>query len=148
MTHDELAALRGMDRSSAVRFALRHGWQRQRDKQRVLRVLVPAEWLNQVGLDGAGPGADAGTHAAPVTGFFDAAEQARRAARRSDEARAIERSMWQERVAHEREHAEIAEQERMRLLSIIEDLAAEARADATRPDVRPETGGTRLTVCG
>jgi hypothetical protein len=39
---DELAAVHGIDRSSAVRLAVRHRWQRQRDKQRVLRVLVPA----------------------------------------------------------------------------------------------------------
>jgi hypothetical protein len=145
MTHDELAAVRGIDRSSAVRLALRHGWHRQRDKQRVLRVLVPAEWLNQVGLDGAPRGAETGTHAAPGTGSFDAVEQARRAtaarATRSDEARTVERSMWQERVAHERERAEIVEQERTRLLSIIEDLetriaAIEARADAAGEDRR------------
>ena len=32
MTYDELAASRGIDRLSAVKLALRHGWRKQRDK--------------------------------------------------------------------------------------------------------------------
>ena len=44
MTHDELAEARGIDRHLAVKLALRHGWPRRRDKDRVAHVRVPAEW--------------------------------------------------------------------------------------------------------
>jgi hypothetical protein len=141
MTHDELAAVRGIDRPSAVRLALRHGWRKQRDKYRVARVLVPLEWANP----NQGGGADAATQPALATDTFGAADQVRRAAearaRQSDQIRAVERSMWQERVASQSGRADKAEQEHARLLSIIDALetriaSIEARADAADEDRR------------
>jgi hypothetical protein len=141
MTHDELAAIRGIDRPSAVRLALRHGWRKQRDKNRVARVLVPLEWANQ----NQGRGADAAIRSASGPGTSDYADQVRRAtearARQSDQTRAVERSMWQERVASESGRADKAEQEHARLLGIIDALetrivSIEARADTADEDRR------------
>ena len=45
LTYPELAAARGIDKPSAIRLATRKKWRRQRDNRRVVRVLVPPEWL-------------------------------------------------------------------------------------------------------
>jgi hypothetical protein len=45
LTYPELAAVRGIDKPSAIRLATRKKWRRQRDNRRVVRVLVPSEWL-------------------------------------------------------------------------------------------------------
>jgi hypothetical protein len=45
LTYPELAAVRGIDKPSAIRLATRKKWRRQRDNRRVVRVLVPPEWL-------------------------------------------------------------------------------------------------------
>ena len=42
MSYGELAAIRGIDRTSALKLALRHHWRKQRDNRGVVRVLVPA----------------------------------------------------------------------------------------------------------
>jgi hypothetical protein len=141
MTHDELAAVRGIDRPSAVKLALRHGWPRRRDRGRVTQVRVPAEWAVRRRVEGGtGTGANTPLDTAPFE-----TEQARRAAetqaKQSDHTRAVERSMWQERLAHERERAETAERERDRLQTMIDGLetrlaAAEARADTADEDRR------------
>ena len=136
MTYDELAASRGMDRLSAVKLALRHGWRKQRDKYRVARVCVPSEWAIPRSVGGPG---DTGADATLGSRSFEAAERVRQAtetrAKQSDRARAVERSMWRERLARERARAEHAEGECARLLTVVDDLetslvAAEARADA------------------
>ena len=46
LTYPELAAVRGIDKPSAIRLATRKKWRRQRDNRRVVRVLVPTEWLS------------------------------------------------------------------------------------------------------
>jgi chromosome segregation ATPase len=46
LTYPELAAVRGIDKPSAIRLATRKKWRRQRDNHRVVRVLVPSEWLS------------------------------------------------------------------------------------------------------
>jgi hypothetical protein len=46
LTYPELAAARGIDKASAIRLATRKHWRRQRDNRRVVRVLVPPEWLS------------------------------------------------------------------------------------------------------
>jgi hypothetical protein len=139
MTYDELAASRGIDRLSAVKLALRHGWQKQRDKYRVARVCVPPEWAIPRPIEGQGGGTDGGADAALGSRSFEAAERVRQAtearAKQSDQARAVERSMWRERLAHERERADQMEGECARILRLVDGLetrlaAAEARADA------------------
>jgi hypothetical protein len=45
LTYPELAGVRGIDKPSAIRLATRKKWRRQRDNRRVVRVLVPPEWL-------------------------------------------------------------------------------------------------------
>jgi septal ring factor EnvC (AmiA/AmiB activator) len=47
LTYPELAAVRGIDKPSAIRLATRKKWRRQRDNRRVVRVLVPPEWLSR-----------------------------------------------------------------------------------------------------
>jgi hypothetical protein len=44
LTYKELAESRQIDRHSAVKLVLKHGWRRQRDNRNVLRILVPVEW--------------------------------------------------------------------------------------------------------
>lgn len=46
LSYPELAAVRGIDKASAIRLASRQKWRRQRDNRRVVRVLVPTEWLS------------------------------------------------------------------------------------------------------
>jgi hypothetical protein len=46
LTYPELATVRGIDKPSAIRLATRKKWRRQRDNHRVVRVLVPSEWLS------------------------------------------------------------------------------------------------------
>ena len=46
LTYPELAGVRGIDKPSAIRLATRKKWRRQRDNHRVVRVLVPTEWLS------------------------------------------------------------------------------------------------------
>jgi hypothetical protein len=46
LTYPELSAVRGIDKPSAIRLATRKRWRRQRDNRRVVRVLVPPEWLS------------------------------------------------------------------------------------------------------
>ena len=139
MTYDELATARGIDRLAAVKLALRHGWRKHRDKHHVARVHVPPEWA--ISNRGKGPegGADAGASLSAGTGAFAAGERERRETdargdERSDEVRAVERSMWQKLLADERERADSAEQECARLLTVIDGFesriaAAEARAN-------------------
>jgi hypothetical protein len=138
VTYDELAAVRGIDRLSAVKLALRQGWRKQRDKYRVARVCIPSEWAIPRPVEGPGEGG-AGADSTLGSRSFEAAERVRQAtearAKQSDEARAVERSMWRERLAREREHAEHAEGECARLLTVVDGLetrlvAAEARANA------------------
>jgi hypothetical protein len=138
MTYDELAASRGIDRLSAVKLALRHGWRKQRDKYRVARVCVPSEWAIPRPIEGPAGGVDTKVDST-LGSTFKAAERVRQAtearAKQSDQARAVERSMWRERLARERERAEHAEGECARLVTVVDGLetrlaAAEARADA------------------
>jgi hypothetical protein len=46
LTYPELAAVRDIDKPSAIRLASRQKWRRQRDNRRVVRVLVPSDWLS------------------------------------------------------------------------------------------------------
>jgi hypothetical protein len=46
LTYPELAAVRGIDKPSAIRLATRKKWRRQRDNHRVVRVLVPPDWAS------------------------------------------------------------------------------------------------------
>ena len=46
LTYPELASVRGIDKPSAIRLATRKKWRRQRDNRRIVRVLVPSEWLS------------------------------------------------------------------------------------------------------
>jgi hypothetical protein len=45
MSYAELAAARGIDRSSAFKLTLRHKWRRQKDNRGTVRVYVPTDWL-------------------------------------------------------------------------------------------------------
>jgi hypothetical protein len=44
LTDSELAEIRRIDRHSAVKLVMRHGWRRQKDARGALRILVPPEW--------------------------------------------------------------------------------------------------------
>jgi hypothetical protein len=44
LTYSELAAIRCIDRHSAVKLVTRHRWRRQKDNRGILRIFVPLEW--------------------------------------------------------------------------------------------------------
>ena len=118
MTYDELAALCGSDRLSAVK--LRRGWRKQRDTRRVARVCVP---INELPNRTAGLGTSA-TEAQPSFGNNDqeTTQQVNRTATQADQTRVVERAMWREQVAREGERADNLGQERDQLLSMVKDL--------------------------
>jgi hypothetical protein len=47
MSFEELAAVRGISKPSAVKLVRRHKWRRQRDNQGHVRALVPTEWATR-----------------------------------------------------------------------------------------------------
>ena len=53
LTYEELAQIRGISRPSAERLVLRNRWRRQRDNQRVVRILVPLDRLSDDASDDA-----------------------------------------------------------------------------------------------
>jgi hypothetical protein len=59
LTYAELAAIRRIDRHSAVKLVIRHGWRRQKDNRGVLRIFVPSDWAK---------GTDKGTDKTPDMG--------------------------------------------------------------------------------
>jgi hypothetical protein len=132
LTYDQLAEVRGIDRLSAAKLALRHGWPKERDKHRIARVLVPPEWLLS----------------RPTGGVFGTAEGTDRTpgARpdRYGQARAVERSMWREQLSRERDRADKAERETARLMNVIDDLESriadyEARAELAEQALAAES---------
>jgi hypothetical protein len=68
MNYAELAAARGIDRTSALKLALRHKWRKQSDNRGTVRVYVPLEWADPQDKRAA-PGADVST----VIGTLEAA---------------------------------------------------------------------------
>lgn len=121
MTYDEFAAARGIDRRAAVRLAVRHGWQKKRDNDRIARVQVPAGWV--IARPAAGP--------------------SETKVRNADHARSVERAMWREQLGRERERADRAEAERDRLLALVDSFErrlarAEIRADQAEQSLAAE----------
>ena len=45
ISYTELAEIRGTDKTSALKLALRKKWQRRKDNHGTMHVCVPAEWL-------------------------------------------------------------------------------------------------------
>jgi hypothetical protein len=91
LTYGELAALRRIDRHSAVKLVTRHRWRRQKDNRGVLRVLVPTEWTMSkdkgpdIGSDAAmDRGTDGGTDKGTDTDAFETALAAIEAAHASE----------------------------------------------------------------
>jgi hypothetical protein len=142
MTYDELAAARGIDRIAAVKLALRNAWRKQRDRYRVARVRVPLECagsnLGKGPSEGACGGANSfcGTSAYPADDNEGQAPELR--LKKSDQARAVERSMWRKLLAEERERADKAEQEGTRLLGVIDDFERRIAATEERADQADE----------
>lgn len=99
LTYSELAAIRRIDRHSAVKLAIRHRWRRQKDNHGQLRILVPHEWAapKDRGMATSVPasvptGTDTGTDIARISNAFDAALTAlREQLERSEEGRDGER---------------------------------------------------------
>jgi hypothetical protein len=110
LTYRELAASRQIDRHSAVKLVLKHGWRRQKDNHGVLRALVPKEWMTPrakgvaVGMavsmdEGIPQGMDQGTDFAHAISAFGTAlvtlrEQLERAEQRAataEQGRELER---------------------------------------------------------
>jgi hypothetical protein len=112
LTYDELAKTRGITKTSAERLVLRNRWRRQRDNQRVVRILVPLDRLSD---DMSGDASDG--MSGDVSGISAAFETALAAI---CEAHASE-------VAALRERAEIAE--RRTDAADTDRHAAQARAD-------------------
>jgi hypothetical protein len=75
LTYAELAKLRGIDRASAFKLALRHKWRRQKSNQGQVTVLVPPDFIDQ---EDASPdnGHDASHHIAAFEAALTAIRQA------------------------------------------------------------------------
>jgi hypothetical protein len=142
LTYRELAESRQIDRHSAVKLALKHGWRRQRDNHNVLRILVPVEWLAPRGrgmpkaTDAAMPqgmpeGMAQGTDFTHAINAFDAALTAlREQLERSEQGREAERARA-ERLDL------LIETERGRVLAVeAKTVAADQRADHAQAAVR------------
>jgi hypothetical protein len=92
MSYGDLAASRGIDRTSALKLALRHKWRKQRDNHGVVRVYVPAEWASRQDK-GAPPGAAAAVDVSAAIAALEAAivalrERSEAAERRANAAEA------------------------------------------------------------
>src|SRR5215472_3320582 len=72
LTYDELAKVRGISRPSAERLVLRNQWRRQRDNQRVVRILVPLDRLSADASDDVSAVRSADV-SPDVSGAFEAA---------------------------------------------------------------------------
>lgn len=121
LTYDQLAAIRGIDRAAAVKLALRHGWPKERDRSRTMHVQVPSDWLARVPVQSA-------FEATARTGQSPVAEG------HAEHTRVVERSMWREQLAQERDRADAAEREQDRLLAMIDNLERRIAAAETRAE--------------
>jgi hypothetical protein len=163
LTYSELAEIRGIGRPSAVKLVKREGWRRipGNDRDRTVRVLVPAEWLepSKVApireaildairdtipeLDAANARADAALALADRLGvqLADAGERVDEANKRADRAEA---RADQERLAADRfrGEAEAAEAERHRIAGEL----AQAEERRTAAEERAHHRGLELTA--
>ena len=48
LSYADLAAMRGIDKPSAMKLALRHQWRRRKDNCGWMQVYVPGEWLSAI----------------------------------------------------------------------------------------------------
>ena len=121
MTHAELAAARGIDRTSAVKLALRNKWRKQKDNHGVVRALVPLDQASRKDK-GAAPGADTG---ADISRAISALEGALAALEKRADAETT--ALRGQLEAADRRAAQ-AEAERDRLLAGHNRLALEVEA--------------------
>jgi chromosome segregation ATPase len=121
LTYDELAQIRGISRPSAERLVLRNRWRRQRDNQRVVRILVPLDRLSDDTSDhaSADTSADVSSDVSGAIGAFEAALEAIKSAH------AGEISALRERAETAERRAEAADTDRR---------AAQVRADQAMRD--------------
>jgi hypothetical protein len=121
LTYDELAQIRGISRPSAERLVLRNRWRRQRDNQRVVRILVPLDRLSEDTSDhaSADTSADVSSDVSGAIGAFEAALEAIKSAH------AGEISALRERAETAERRAEAADTDRR---------AAQVRADQAMRD--------------
>jgi hypothetical protein len=124
LTYRELAESRQIDRHSAVKLVLKHGWRRQRDNRNVLRILVPLEWIAP-----RGRGMPKTTDAAMPQGMPEGVPQG------TDFTHAI--NAFADAVASLTKRAEVAEQRADRAELATTELRAEVDA------ARTETGALR-----
>jgi hypothetical protein len=100
LTYQQLAEVRRISKPSAIRLVMRHRWRRQRDNERVVRVLVPPDMLepDRAPYDASDDASDdtshdatlaAGALAALETAVLSLTERAQAADRRADSAFAL-----------------------------------------------------------
>jgi hypothetical protein len=116
LTYGELAALRGIDRHSAVKLVTRHRWRRQKDNRGVLRILVPAEWTAS-----RDKGTDIATDRGTDTAAFETALAAIEAAHASE-------------VTALRERLDAADKDRIAMHVLADRLGAQLADTASRGD--------------
>jgi hypothetical protein len=138
LTYQQLAEVRRISKPSAIRLVMRHRWRRQRDNERVVRVLVPPDMLepDRAPHDASDDVSDdasqdtalaAGALAALETAVLALTERAQAAERRADRAFALaEGTMAQLAEANAR-----ADRAEGRVTAIQAGLEV-ARAEATR----------------
>src|SRR4051812_907433 len=87
LTYGQLAELRGIDPTSALKLALRHKWRKQKDNHGHVRVCVPLEWVTPKDMS-TPPAADVSTAigalSAAVTSLTARAEVAEKRADRAE----------------------------------------------------------------
>src|SRR5262249_11938241 len=134
LTYGELAALRRIDRHSAVKLVTRHQWRRQKDNHGVLRILVPLRWATGTdkgtdnttdrGTDtGTDRGTDKGTDTGTDTAAFEAALDTIR------EAHAGEVAALRERAEAAEQHADVANKSQITMQTLAARLSTQL-ADA------------------
>jgi hypothetical protein len=157
LTYAELATIRGIGRASAVKLVQRERWRRSsgNDRSRIVRVLVPDDWLTPAkekpAVSAEFPaisGEDTGKHPTLLAGALAALEDAVSALR--EQLAAAQRQLERSEAGRERAEADRAD-ERLRadeLRARIEALntemdAVRAGLEAERDAARREAGEAR-----
>jgi hypothetical protein len=134
LTYSELASVRGINRASAVKLVQRERWQRStgNERSRVVRVLVPDEWLSRA-KESPPDTASVSAMSREDTGMIVALmARAERAEERTDE-------------ANKRADVAVALADHM-LAQVAEATTRADRAEATAVDLRRELEAAKADV--
>jgi len=109
LSYAELAEIRRIDKTSALKLAIRHRWPRRKDNHGRMQVCVPLEWaeppgrLRETSMDG---GVDRGVDLSTALGAYEDAKAAFAEALKATEGRAEEAEAKAEAADRRAETAE------------------------------------------